>query len=193
MIQYKYIPLLFLSFYTLSNCFKINLFDNAIGKWKLLYSSNKFITNNKKFNICINPCKENIDEVCVKIKRYESNNFITYSKIINCALSNDMNNNQVCSLLVLKTEKYIKSIGIFEFPYFAVEYISGMRPKYFLNWRVDNSRLYIVLDNNTYIFEKMVYDESSDETKITTNAFIITNLLSFLFGKFLEKTFHLCQ
>jgi hypothetical protein len=193
MIQYKYIRLLFLSLYIVSNSFKINIFDNAIGKWKLLYSSNKFIKNNK-FHICINPCNEKMDEACVKIKRYESNNFITYSKIINCALVNKTNSNQVCSLLVLKTEKYGNlKIGIFEFPYFTVEYISGMRPKYFLNWRVQNSRLYIVLDNNTYIFEKMVYDKSSDETKITTNAFIITNLLSFFFGKFLEKTFHLCQ
>ena len=51
--------------------FKINLFDNAIGKWQLLYSSNKFLKDNK-FNLIIDPCKNNIDEVCVKIKRYES-------------------------------------------------------------------------------------------------------------------------
>ena len=60
--------------------FKINIFDNAIGKWQLLYSSNKFLKDSK-FNLVIDPCKNNIDEVCVKIKRYESNNIITYSKI----------------------------------------------------------------------------------------------------------------
>ena len=191
----------------LINTFRINTFDNAIGKWQLLYSSNKFLKDSK-FNLIIDPCKNNIDEVCVKIKRYESNNIITYSKIVNCAINNDSCNNltesdrcslsvedgELCTLLILKTEKYIKSIGIFEFPYFAVDYISGMNPRYLISWKVDNilGRLYIYFDNNTYIFEKNIYDKlDNSNERITTNAFLITNLLSFLLGKFLEKTIHI--
>ena len=198
---------LFLSFITNNiNSFKINTFDSAIGKWQLLYSSNKFLKDNK-FKILIDPCKNNINEVCVKIKRYESNNLITYSKIANCALDNSCNNlsnsekyslskkdSELCSLIVLKTEKYIKSIGIFEFPYFAINYISGMSPKYLISWKVDNilGRLYIYFDNNTYIFEKNFYDKLEDNNdSVTTNVFLLTNLLSFLFGKFLEKTIHI--
>lgn len=186
--------------------FKINVFDNAIGKWQLLYSSNKFLKDDK-FNLVIDPCKNNIDEVCVKIKRYEYNNIITYSKIVNCAIQNDSCNNllnsekcslsiedgELCTLLILKTEKYIKSVGIFEFPYFAVDYISGMNPRYLISWKVDNilGRLYIYFDNNTYIFEKNIYDKLDySNDRVTTNTFLITNLLSFLLGKFLEKTIH---
>lgn len=189
------------------NPFKINIFDSAIGKWRLLYSSNKFLKDDK-FNLVVDPCKNNIDEVCVKIKRYESNNIITYSKIVNCAIQNNSCNSlndldkcslsiedgELCSLIILKTEKYIKSVGIFEFPYFAVNYISGMNPKYLISWKVDNvlGRLYIYFDNNTYIFEKNFYDKFDDSNdRVTTNAFLVTNLLSFLLGKFLEKTIHI--
>jgi hypothetical protein len=190
----------------LFNSFKINIFDRAIGRWNLLYCSNKFLKNDK-FNLIITPCENNIDEVCVKIKRYESNKIITYSKIVNCAIEYNSCNNlikykkkslyikdfELCTLLILKTEKYIKSIGIFEFPYFAVDYISGMNPKYLISWKVDNilGRLYIYFDDNTYIFEKNTYDKlENNNERITTNAFLVTNLLSFLLGKFLEKTIH---
>jgi len=99
----------------------------------------------------------------------------------------------LCTLLILKTEKYIKSVGIFEFPYFAINYISGMNPRYLISWKVDNilGRLYIYFDNNTYIFEKNIYDKlDNSNDRITTNTFLATNLLSFLLGKFLEKTIH---
>ena len=198
---------IFLSFINYTICFKINTFDSAIGKWRLLYSSNKFLNNNK-FKLTINPCKKELDEICVTIKRCESNNLVTYTKIINCSIKNnsceDLNetekcalsieDGELCSLIVLKTEKYIKSIGIFDFPYFAIEYISGMNPRYSISWKVDNNigRLYIYFDNNTYIFEKIYFDKSEENNdRITTNAFLITNLLSFFLGKFLEKTIHL--
>ena len=141
----------------------------------------------------------------VKIKRYEYNNIITYSKIINCLIKNnscdDLSNfdkcsistedGELCSLIILKTEKNIKSIGVFEFPYFAIDYISGMSPRYLISWKVDNllGRLYIYFDNNTYVFEKKIYD--NNDKRITTNVFLITNILSFFFGKFLEKTLHI--
>jgi hypothetical protein len=187
--------------------FKINVFDNAIGKWKLLYSTNKYLRNNK-FDLVINPCKDNIDEVCVKIKKYEYNNIITYTKIVNCAVQNNccddladsdkcslsIEDGELCTLLILKTEKYIKSIGVFEFPYFGIDYISGMNPRYLISWKVDNilDRLYIFFDKNTYVFEKNMYDKIEDNNeRITTNFFLITNLLSFFLGKFLEKFIHI--
>ena len=40
--------------------------------------------------------------------------------------------------------------------------------------------------------EKIYFDKSEENNdRITTNAFLITNLLSFFLGKFLEKTIHL--
>ena len=69
-----------------------------------------------------------------------------------------------------------------------------MNPRYLISWKVDNilGRLYIYFDNNTYIFEKNIYDKlDNSNERITTNAFLITNLLSFLLGKFLEKTIHI--
>lgn len=187
--------------------FKINIFDNVIGNWQLLYSSNIFL-NDHKFKIDVIPCKNNINELLVKINRYETNNLITYSKIINCIIQNEecneLNNSdkcslsikdeELCTLVILKTEKYIKSIGIFEFPYFAVDYISGMNPKYLISWRVDNllERLYIYFDNNTYVFKKKYYDiQDCNNERITTNVFLITNILSFYLGKFLEKILHI--
>jgi hypothetical protein len=38
------------------NSFNVNTYDNAIGKWQLLYSNNKFLTDNK-FKLDISPCK----------------------------------------------------------------------------------------------------------------------------------------
>jgi hypothetical protein len=202
-----YLFILFLYLYiTTIYSFKINIYNNAIGNWKLLYSSNKFLQDTK-FKLLINPCKNNLDEICVILKRCESNNLITYTKIINCVIQNNSCNDlssidkcslsiedgELCSLIILKTEKYIKSIGIFEFPYFGIDYISGMSPKYLISWKVDNilGRLYIYFDNNTYIFEKLFYDKLDNNESITTNVFLITNLLSFFLGKFLEKTIHI--
>ena len=52
---------------------------------------------------------------------------VTYSKIINCNLFmssceeiddiEQIRENTQCSLVVIKSEKMIKSIGIFDFPY----------------------------------------------------------------------------
>jgi hypothetical protein len=100
-----------------------------------------------------------------------------------------------CSLVMLTAQKSISSIGIFDFPYLASDYKSGMRPKYLINWRIDNAlnRLYIYLDGKTYIFERGYCGKKSgiDGDTITTNAFFITNIISFLLGKLLEKAIHL--
>ena len=200
-------------FYTISliNSFKLSTFESSIGKWNLLYSTNKHI----KFEGCcleISPLLDNIDQLSVQIKRYEKNKIINYIKIINCNVFNskydlilnidnifnkdDIFNKDECSLVVLKTEKIFKSIGIFEFPYFAIKYISELNSKYIINWKIDTqlNRLYIYFDGNTYVFEKNHNNLNSNinsHESITTNTFIITNILSFLLGKLLEKTIHL--
>lgn len=188
------------------NSFKISAFEPTIGKWDLLYSTNQNFNING-CNLQISPCKNKFNELCVKIKRYERNNLITYIKTINCNIYsnssneidglekclNPMKNQEICTLVLLKTEKLIKSIGVFEFPYFAVNYLSGMNPKYIIKWKVDKDlgRLYISFDKNTYIFEKECNNINDKRESITTNFFLITNLLSFLLGKLLEKTIHI--
>jgi sporulation protein YlmC with PRC-barrel domain len=187
--------------------FRTNIFDNAIGKWKLLYNDNKNININN-LDIDITPLDNKIDQLSVKIRRHEFKNIVTLTKMINCKVYDTSceelqnmedciiidNKNKLCSLVVLDTEKYIKSIGIFEFPLFSLKYNSALNPKYFIIWRVDRilNRLYIYFDNNTYVFEKVMCDSSSVKVEnITTNTFLLTNLISFLLGKLLDKTIHL--
>ena len=195
--------LLYFFYIDINNSFRLSHFEPAIGVWKLLYDNNINL-NYKNIELQIIPSKNEIDELFVKIKRYEKNNFITYTKIISCNAINksceefddcSIDENEVCSLIVLKTEKYIKSIAIFEFPYLAINYISGMNPKYNIQWKanIDLNRLYINLDNHTYVFEKKILEniENNNENNVITNVFLITNLLSFFVGKILEKTLHI--
>lgn len=179
--------------------FKINVFEPTIGKWDLLYSTNNKI-NFDSCNLLISPTENKLDELTVKIKRYEKNNLITYIKTINCKVINNMYNknksrsdDEICTLVILKTEKLIQSIGVFEFPYFAIDYVSGFNPEYIISWKVDKilGRLYIYFDENTYAFEKIYSEKIKNEESISTNFFLITNLLSFLLGKLLEKTIHI--
>ena len=204
-MKYNYIILLFQIRHVYS--FRTNMFDNAIGKWKLLYNDNMNIKNNN-FDIDISPLDNRIDQLSVKIRRYEFKNIVTLTKMINCKVygtsCEELKNmeeclilddkDKLCSLLILDTEKYIKSVGIFEFPSFSLKYNSAMNPKYFIIWRVDKvlNRLYIYFDNYTYVFEKIICDSSSVKVEnITTNTFLLTNLISFLLGKLLDKTIHL--
>jgi len=193
------------SYFTYS--FKTHFFDNAIGNWKLLYSDNILLDNNKdKCCLTIFPINDSINEILsVKIKRLEKNSIFTQTKLINCNVYNtgcdeitgmclDELEGKICTLLILNTEKYIKSIGIFEFPFLAVKYKSGLNPQYNLIWNVDNitNRLYIYFNDNTYVFERYMKDDYlMNEQMITTNTFLLTNLISFFIGKFLEKTIHL--
>jgi hypothetical protein len=148
--------------------------------------------------LSINPLYDK--ELSVKIKRYQKNNIFIQTKIINCNVLDinyneyNINSHKICNLIVLNTEKYIKSIGIFEFPLIAIKYKSGMNPQYNIEWKLNNeiNRLYIYFDNNTYIFERNYKDNFlSEEQMITTNTFLLTNLISFFIGKFLEKTLHI--
>jgi hypothetical protein len=186
-----------------TECFHLSHFEPAVGKWRLLYDNNKNL-NYQNIEIQIIPSKNEINELYVKIKRYEKNNFVTYTKIISCNAINqpceefdncDLEESQICSLIIFKTEKYVKSIAIFEFPYLAIDYISGMNPKYNIKWKVniDLNRLYIKLDDNTYVFEKKILEKKdyNNDDNVITNVFLITNLLSFFVGKFLEKTLHI--
>ena len=69
-------------------------------------------------------------------------------------------NKNRCSLVILTSEKFIQSIGIFQIPYFGINYKSEMRPEYLITWDFDIqlNRLYIYFDNNKYIFERNLLD-----------------------------------
>jgi len=180
--------------------YRISPYESAIGRWKLLYSDN-FQVNSKHIDLCVEPDEEQLK---IKIKRYENENLVTIKKLIICTIDKELpymtpelksdNNSEMCTLILLKSQKFIKSIGIFEFPYFALDYRTGMYPKYIIYWKYNAflGRLYICIDNYTYVFEKNYYDKFTDKYEnITTNTFLIANIISFLFGKLLEKTIHL--
>jgi hypothetical protein len=191
--------------------FTPTIYEPIIGKWKLLYSDNILPNESNGWELNILPeiekYENNIDsskaKLLVKIKKNESNKFISLTKIINsnvytnlCEELNDedkclisTNNGENCCLVILKAEKYIKSIGIFELPYFANAYKSGMRPKYTISWKVDKllNRLYIYADKNIYVFEKDYVSDIKLNDRITTNSFLATSIISFLFGKFLDS------
>lgn len=115
-----------------SVAYRVSPYDSAIGRWKLLYSDN-FQINNKYIDLCIEPDE---DQLKIKIKRYENENLITIKKNILCTVDKELpyinseykpiNNGETCTLILLKSQKFIKSIGIFEFPYFALNYKTGM-------------------------------------------------------------------
>lgn len=193
-----FIYFILLKYLIYAQTFKLNKFDSAIGKWKLLYTSNN-IFNDNYCELIIRPNIVNND-LYVKIKKYEYNGLITFSKVIDTTViennekSMELTCGEECSMIILNSEKYLKSIGSFHFPYFAIKYKSIMKPKYIILWKVDKllNRLYIYIDNYTYIFEKNYYDKfSSNEQIITADTFLITNLISFLLGKILESTFHI--
>jgi hypothetical protein len=202
------IPLIFYKVYS----FNINFFDPAIGNWKLLYCDNQILNLEKnKCELSIFPSDNKSHKLAIKIRKYEKKlGFIIFTKIINsnayyhsCALIDNIKNDLIvenpvqsyCSLIILTAEKSISSIGIFDFPYFALKYKSGMMPKYLIKWKIDNSlnRLYIFLDNHSYVFERKLIEikKNNNYDNITTNAFLLTTIISFLLGKFLEKTIHL--
>lgn len=183
-----------------SVAYRVSPYDSAIGRWKLLYSDN-FQINNKYIDLCIEPDE---DQLKIKIKRYENENLITIKKNILCTVDKELpyinseykpiNNGETCTLILLKSQKFIKSIGIFEFPYFALNYKTGMYPKYVICWKYNPllGRLYIYLDNYTYVFDKNYYDKfNNKQDYISMNIFIVANIVSFLFGKILDKTIHL--
>jgi hypothetical protein len=179
------------SLLTVNNALNYNkYFEPSIGKWKLLYTDNTLFIPNKKNNQCnldIYP-SDAPNKLYVEINRYENRNFILQKKTINsnvfcvsCEL--DEESNRQCSLFILQSKKLIQSIGIFEIPYLEMNYKSGMSPEYFIKWKVD------LMQNDTYyIFEKNYYDlDINNEKTITTNAFLVSNLVSFIIGKLLQN------
>jgi hypothetical protein len=96
--------------------YRVSPYDSAIGRWKLLYSDN-FKVNSKHIDLCIEPCNEQLK---IKIKRYENDNLITIKKIILCTVDQEysymipetkqINNSETCTLILLKSQKFIKSI-----------------------------------------------------------------------------------
>ena len=163
----EYLIIIFLLFVIQTNSFKINFFDPVIGKWNLLYCDNPLLNLEKnKCELFIAPYEDKIDKLSVKITKLENFGLIRFSKTINSNAyysapevfkENELNNisfsdGDYCSLVILTAQKSISSIGIFDFPYLASDYKSGMRPKYLISWRIDNilNRLYIYLDGKTY-------------------------------------------
>ena len=205
-----YLSIIFLLFVSVVDSFKINFFDPVIGKWNLLYCDNPILNLDKnKCELEVVPFEHKIDKLSVKITKFENYGLVRFSKTINSnayysapevfeesELDNILfSDGDYCSLVMLTAQKSISSIGMFDFPYLASDYKSGMRPKYLINWRIDNAlnRLYIYLDGKTYIFERGYCGKKtgSDGDSVTTNAFLLTNIISFLLGKLLEKAVHL--
>lgn len=181
--------------------FLLNNFDSAIGKWSLLYTTNIIFDNINNIELCIKP-EYNTKSVNVKIKKYEYNGLITFTKILESNILETIDYDdkleikcgEQCCMIILNSEKYLKSIGMFDFPYFAIKYKSIMKPKCLIGWKVDKllNRLYIYFDNHYYVFERNYYDNFyNKQNSITTDAFLITNIISFVLGKFLESTFHI--
>ena len=184
--------------------YSVSPYESAIGRWKLLYSDN-FKLNNNYIDLSVEPDSE---QLRIKIKKYENKNLVTIKKMILCSVDdsiyenihnktpdlNPFNNGERCTLVLIKSQKFIKSIGIFEFPYFALNYRTGLCPKCIICWKYNPifGRLYIYIDNHTYVFQKNYYDKFSDKQEnISMNIFIIANIVSFLFGKLLEKAIHI--
>jgi len=195
----------FLNYFQSIQSFKINNFDSVIGKWKLLYTTNIIFNDENYCELCVTPSLTKND-LYVKIKKYQSYGLITFTKVIESSIIKNKCDNidldykmdvkcgEECCMIILNSEKYLKSIGIFEFPYFASKYKSEMKPQYLIGWKVDKllNRLYIYLDKHTYIFERNYYDKfSSREQIITADTFLVTNLISFVLGKLLESTLHI--
>lgn len=62
--------LLYFFYIDINNSFRLSHFEPAIGLWKLLYDNNINL-NYKNIELQIIPSKNEIDELFVKIKRYE--------------------------------------------------------------------------------------------------------------------------
>ena len=200
--------------FQLTYSFTPTIFEPAIGRWELLYSDNILINDKTSWELNIIPEVEKYEnnadnskaKLLVKIKKNESNKFMTYTKLIKsnvysnlcenldeddrCNISTD--NDENCCLVILTAEKYIRSVGIFELPHLANSYKSGMRQRYTMSWKVDKSlnRLYIFVDKNIYVFEKNFVNDLMKNDRVTTNSFLITNIISFILGKLLESTIH---
>jgi hypothetical protein len=209
MISFKsFLLLITYSFLNLS--IPINIVEPTIGRWKLLYTNSVLYNKKNDCYLDIFPLENGKDKnkLSVEINRIEKKNILILRKKITsktvCYLPSIQKNNLIknpflinnnkCSLVLLTSEKFIQSIGIFQIPYFGVNYKSEMRPEYAITWDFDIglNRLYIYFDNNKYIFERNFMDSSeiTNEKIITTNTFIISNLISFIFGKILENIFH---
>ncbi len=182
-------------------------YEPIIGKWNLLYSNDE---NFRKYDceLSIYPSNDLL-ELCVNIKRLDSIGLITYTKIVNAMVKNINceeyntfkecpiidNSDEYCSLVLLKSEKYIKSVWIVEFPYFPKEYNTQMKEEYILRWKSDVilNRLYIFIDKKIYVFEKKIYKNGNQgkDSVIFMNIFIISNFFSILFDKMFDILFHL--
>jgi len=179
--------------------FNMRNIEPVIGKWSLLYSTNKiFNDDNNDITLNIVPSCNSVNKFNIKILISNSENLLTTTKII-CCYGYNINCNeyecsledQLCSLIIVKSEKYIKSFGILELPQFIEKYNTNLEDEMMINWKINPlaNTLYIDAYNYTYIFERIIKSTDPND-KITTNPFIISNIISFLLGKLLEKFIH---
>ena len=191
---------------TLIDCLRINSIDNAIGKWSLLYTSNICFTDDLLLDIKPSTILENRNkyhnknqieyDFDIKLTITCRNHFINTQKILSfitkeveCDLidSNKIN----CNLLFLTSEKYIQSLGIIDFPQIIKKYDSSYQYENILrsNVYINCDKLYIHFNNHNYIFEKII-NVSQQKENIISQTFIMSNLLSFIFGKLFDNIAH---
>jgi hypothetical protein len=189
---------------TLIDCLRINSIDNAIGKWSLLYTSNICFTDDLLLDIKPSTILENLNlnqnqyeyDFDIKLTITCRNHFINTQKILSfitkeveCDLidSNKIN----CNLLFLTSEKYIQSLGIIDFPQIIKKYNSSYQYENMLksNVYINCDKLYIYFNNHNYIFEKII-NVSQQKENIISQTFIMSNLLSFAFGKLFDNIMH---
>jgi hypothetical protein len=205
-----FIQFFLLSSFLIVNSIKlnINVYEPVIGRWKLLYTNNIYNQKNE-CELSIYPIISDKNKLSVRIKRYEYTSIIKIKKVSQCNIIYqdcndlsksdqcffDIDNGKYCSLILLDSQKFIRSIGVFELPCWGIKYNTLMSSTYFFSWDIDIklNRLYVFFDNNVYVFERnfLHKDILENERKITTNTFLISNIVSFLLGKFLELSFHL--
>jgi hypothetical protein len=180
--------------FILTDGLKINTIHNSIGKWSLLYTSD--ICFNKELVLDINPSRNLLNELDVKISIIYKKSFYKYKKTIsfvtkdiNCDITDT--ENIECNLKFLTSEKYIQSFGIIDFPQITEKYDSSYQniiiptSKIYINC----NKLYIFFNNHNYIFDRIV-NVPKEKENIVSQTFVLSNLLSFFIGKIFENFMH---
>lgn len=173
---------------------KINSIHNNIGKWSLLYTSNLCLDDDIILDIKPSNVVEN--ELDIKLSIICQNHFINTKKIISfvtkeidCEITNDKNIK--CNLIFVRSEKYIQSLGIIDFPQIIKKYDSSYQNENIMTSDIYmyNNRLHIYFNNHDYIFDRIV-NVPKEKENIVSQTFVISNLLSFFIGKIFENIIH---
>jgi len=175
-----------------------NSIYNSIGKWSLLYTSNICVNDDLILDIKLSRLVEN--ELDIKLSLICKNHFINTKKIISFVTKeldntddtdytdNTRNKNIKCNLIFLTSERFIQSFGIIDFPEVIKKYDSSYQSENVLSSDIyiDNNKLYIHFNNHDYIFDRIL-NIPNEKENIISKTFILSNLLSFFFGKIFEN------